>query len=91
MSGWCARAVGLRPAGAEIVHPGAAAFRFARVPVGVERADVPAARIVHVVEFHLRMPDLDAAGGAFRDAQSEYAARQLEHPGDHALHREIGP
>ena len=51
-----------RDAHFEVVHPSAAALRIARMPVGVEGADVDVFFVAHFVEFHLRMPDLDGAG-----------------------------
>ena len=52
------RAVGTRAAGTEEVHPRPTPLRFAREPIGVERAQ-QAVSIAHFVEADLRMPDAD--------------------------------
>src|ERR1051325_9187079 len=83
------RAVGTRAAGDEIIHPRAAALRLARMPVGVERAEMPARGIKDIGEFHIRMPHLDLAERALRDAKSEHASRELEQTTDHMAHRKI--
>ena len=51
-----------RHAHLEVVHPGTAAFRVTRMPVGVERADVDALLVAHLVEFHFRVPDFNRTG-----------------------------
>lgn len=65
-------------AGFEVVHPGSAAFGFARVPVGVEGAEVIAGGVVvDFVELHLGVPgfrfgglnfDAKEAGGEIEEA-----------------------
>ncbi len=73
----------------EIVHPRAAAFGLARVPVGVKRAEQLSGSVAQLVKLHLGVPGLHP--GLFRHAQTEDFSDQLEHPRDHALHRKIGP
>src|SRR5688572_7179296 len=68
-----------RTARDEIVHPCAATLRFARMPVGVKRSEVPAFAIEQIVELHLGMPHLDVlAHVALNNAQTEYATHQLK-------------
>src|ERR1035437_10296928 len=81
--------VGARPASDEIIHPGSTAFRFARMPVGVKRAEVLALAIVEVEKFNFGMPDLDCTGCTLDDFESENTFRDFEKPGEHARHREI--
>ena len=79
-------------AGVQRVHPRAAAFGLARVPVGVERAKVRGRfRIVNLVEPALGMPGLDRAHSGFQlaDGDAEKPGADLEHAGHHAIHREI--
>ena len=53
---------GGRGSGFQIVHPCPAAFGIAWMPVGIKRPEVRAQLIVDLVEFDLRMPDLDGVG-----------------------------
>ena len=47
-------------AGVQRVHPRAAAFRFARMPVGIERSEMRAGfRVMDFVKRNLGMPDFD--------------------------------
>ena len=51
---------GIALAREQVVHPRAATFRLAGVPVGVEGAELLAClRIEEVIEFDLRVPGLD--------------------------------
>lgn len=54
-------AIGGRKAHFEVVHPGTAAFGVARMPVGVEGADVGAFFVPDFVKFDGWVPDLDWA------------------------------
>ena len=54
-------AIGGRKAHFEVVHPGTAAFGVARMPVGVEGADVGAFFVPDFVKFDGGVPDLDGA------------------------------
>ena len=57
----CARANGaVAVASEQVVHPCTAALGFARVPVGIEGAELLAAfGVEEIVEFHFRVPGLD--------------------------------
>ncbi len=95
--------VGLaRAAGVQRVHPRAAALRFARVPVGIERPEVRAGlRVVDFVERNLGMPDFDVRmpaaarrdrgidGFQLADGDAEEAGGDFKHAGHHAIDREI--
>ena len=52
------RTICARSARDQIVHPRPSALRLSRIPIGVKRTHVPAARIPHVVEFHFGVPGL---------------------------------
>ena len=77
------RAVGARAAGDQVIHPGAPRFDFARIPVGVKGADMPAPRIVNVVKVHLRMPGLDLPGARSLMLRPKAATGEVEQPGNH--------
>ncbi len=82
--------VGVRLAGAQILHPRAAALGFTREPVGVKRAEVRAAvAISDLVELDRLVPDL----GCLRrllDLEAEDLGNQVEHTADDAVDREVG-
>ena len=63
-------AIGRGKAHFEIVHPGTAAFGVARVPVGVEGADVGAFFVPDFVKFDGGVPDLDGAFVIWASADS---------------------
>jgi len=91
-----------RQAGAQRVHPRAAALRLARVPVGEEAAAQAAVPVEHLEVPHLGVPRLggprrggaarlEEAGGPAFDADAEEALAEPEHAVDHAVHREVRP
>ena len=84
-------AVRPRTARHQVAHPGAATLRFARMPVGVKRAEPPAAGVVQVVILNLGVPGLEGSGRALGDPQAEDLSHQLEQTRDDAPHREIRP
>src|SRR3954465_968098 len=57
--------VGPRSARDEIIHPRAASFRFARVPIRIKRPKMPLLAVKKVVELHLRVPNIDRPWRAF--------------------------
>ncbi len=85
--------VSVRNSSDERIHPRAAAFAFAWIPVGIERADQAVITrpilIVDLVILHFGMPHRHA--GFLHYANAVKPLHDLEHPLDNAAQREVRP